>query len=55
MIADAGRLPARPESVADWEDLLVRFEIMPRVVRVTLEDGGDERQAQGVLLRMIEL
>jgi hypothetical protein len=54
MIVDTERLPARPESVADWEDLLVRFEIMPRVVRVTLEDVGDEAQAEEVLMRMID-
>ena len=31
-------LAARPESVMDWEDLLLRLEIVPRVVRNTVDD-----------------
>src|SRR5215218_5041696 len=36
-------LPATPPAVAEWEDLLVRLEIMPRALRAALEDalGGD--------------
>jgi hypothetical protein len=36
-------LPALPPAVAEWEDLLVRLEIMPRALRGTLEgrDGRD--------------
>ena len=30
-------LPALPPAVAEWEDLLVRLEIMPRALRGTLE------------------
>lgn len=30
-------LPGRPPSVAEWEDLLVRFEIMPRALRAALD------------------
>lgn len=38
MEADAlERLPRRPPSEVEWEDLLVRLEIVPRVVRNTLE------------------
>ena len=29
--------PAHPPSVAEWEDLLVRFEIMPRALRAALD------------------
>jgi hypothetical protein len=32
-------LPPLPPSVAEWEDLLVRLEIAPRALRVTLEDA----------------
>jgi hypothetical protein len=31
--------PPHPAHVADWEDLLVRMEIAPRALRVTLEDA----------------
>ncbi|MEX2584509.1 MAG: hypothetical protein WD766_14670 [Gemmatimonadota bacterium] len=33
----------RPESEVEWEDLLVRIEVMPRALRVLLEgvDGSD--------------
>jgi len=31
--------PPHPAHVADWEDLLVRLEIAPRALRVTLEDA----------------
>jgi hypothetical protein len=37
--------PALPADVAEWEDLLVRMEIMPRALRGTLEEiPGDERR-----------
>ncbi|HLL47489.1 MAG TPA: hypothetical protein VK399_12315 [Longimicrobiaceae bacterium] len=36
MVEDA---PPHPAHVADWEDLLVRLEIAPRALRVTLEDA----------------
>ena len=35
-------LTARPESVMDWEDLLLRLEIVPRVVRNTVDDLVDD-------------
>jgi hypothetical protein len=38
-------LPRLPRSVGDWEDLLVRLEIVPRVVRNTVEELIDERRA----------
>lgn len=34
--------PRHPPSVAEWEDLLVRLEIAPRALRVTLEDAPAE-------------
>ncbi|HEX2189787.1 MAG TPA: hypothetical protein VHG51_12850 [Longimicrobiaceae bacterium] len=39
-----GDVPRHPPSIAEWEDLLVRLEIAPRALRVTLEDApaGDE-------------
>jgi hypothetical protein len=47
-------LPARPAALPEWEDLLVRFEIMPRALRVTLEEAGrDPVGAAGILRRMV--
>lgn len=48
-IEEAGELPARPDSVAEWEDLLVRLEIAPRAVRVTLEEVEDSTSAARAL------
>ncbi|HEX6749353.1 MAG TPA: hypothetical protein VF092_18810 [Longimicrobium sp.] len=31
--------PARPASEMEWEELLVRYEIAPRALRVALSDG----------------
>ena len=42
-------LTARPESVMDWEDLLLRLEIVPRVVRNTVDDLVDESVGVRVL------
>jgi hypothetical protein len=36
---DLRTLPARPPSEVEWEDLLVRLEIMPRALRVAIEDA----------------
>lgn len=48
-------LPARPDSLPGWEDLLVRFEIMPRALRVTLEEAGrDPSTAAKILRRILE-
>lgn len=48
------RLPGRPDSVADWEDLLVRLEIVPRVVRHALDEVVDATAAAGVLAEATE-
>lgn len=34
----------RPSGVAEWEDLLVRFELAPRIARTVLEDIPAERR-----------
>jgi hypothetical protein len=43
-VDETSALPHRPESVGEWEDLLVRLEIVPRVVRNTVDEGasGDD-------------
>jgi hypothetical protein len=46
-----GSLPARPPSVAEWEELLLRMEIMPRALRITLEETGRDPDAAAELLR----
>lgn len=46
--------PALPPSVAEWEDLLIRMEIMQRVLRNTLESvPRDDRQAARVLEELL--
>lgn len=45
--------PARPGGLQEWEDLLVRFEIMARVLRVTLEDAEREPAVAMRVLRRI--
>ena len=54
---DAARiaaLPPRPADLPEWEDLLVRFEIMARALRVTLEEAdGGGAAAAGVLRRIV--
>lgn len=50
MQADEMReLPPRPDSVADWEDLLVRLEIVPRVVRNAVHDSATGVEATRLL------
>ncbi|MET0395483.1 MAG: hypothetical protein ABW277_01520 [Longimicrobiaceae bacterium] len=44
--------PPHPAHVADWEELLVRLEIAPRALRVTLEDApADNPQVRAVVAR----
>ena len=45
-------IPELPPTVAEWEDLLVRVEIMPRALRATL-DGGDEEVVSGTLGQLL--
>lgn len=46
----SGEAPRHPPSVAEWEDLLVRLEIAPRALRVTLEDApGDDPELRALL------
>jgi hypothetical protein len=42
---DPRTLPARPPSEVEWEDLLVRLEIMPRALRVAIEDAPADSPA----------
>jgi len=45
--------PAEPVDIAEWEDLLVRFEIMPRALRNTLERVAAEGAAREALLKLL--
>ncbi|HEU0052895.1 MAG TPA: hypothetical protein VFQ39_06945 [Longimicrobium sp.] len=38
MLGGFEKYPERPPSEAEWEDLLVRYEIAPRAVRIAVED-----------------
>lgn len=51
MVADPRTLPARPPSEVEWEDLLVRLEIMPRALRVAVEDAPADAPALARALR----
>jgi hypothetical protein len=44
----------RPPSEVEWEDLLVRLDIVPRAVRLAVEDVGDTPAVRGVLLRAVK-
>jgi len=47
-------IPARPPSVAEWEDLLVRLEIAPRALRVTLEEAASgDAEVRGLVARAV--
>ena len=49
MVEDA---PPHPPHLADWEDLLVRLEIAPRALRVTLEDApADDPETRAIVAR----
>jgi hypothetical protein len=47
-------LPALPPSIAEWEDLLVRVELMPRALRSTLEGAPGGPAVDGLLREMVE-
>lgn len=46
-------LAARPESIAEWEELLLRLEIGARALRNTLEEHPDEERAREVLGELV--
>ena len=51
MVEDAAPHPAH---VADWEDLLVRLEVAPRALRVTLEDApAEDPEVRGIVARAV--
>jgi hypothetical protein len=46
-------LPTRPFSEVEWEDLLVRLELMPRALRILLEDrDADDADVARVIHRL---
>ena len=47
-------LPASPPGVAEWEDLLVRLEIMPRALRGTLDDLHQGAQVREILRDLLD-
>jgi hypothetical protein len=47
------RRPVRPASEFEWEDLLVRLELMPRVLRIALESGRLAGQDTAEVLRAL--
>lgn len=47
-------IAVRPPSVAEWEDLLVRLEIAPRALRVTLEEApADDPEVLALMERAV--
>jgi hypothetical protein len=52
ILSDPRTLPARPPSEVEWEDLLVRLEIMPRALRVAIEDAPAEHPGVAQVLQM---
>lgn len=54
MTSELGRYAERPDSVGEWEDLLVRLEIVPRVARNAVEDVRDAAAARQVLNEAVE-
>ena len=51
---ELGAIPAHPATVGEWEELLLRMEVMPRVVRNTLEGGPDGARVREVLRALVE-
>lgn len=51
--SDLAAVAARPDGLPEWEDLLVRFEVMGRALRVTLEEARHEQDASAAVLRRI--
>lgn len=46
-------LPRRPDSEFEWEDLLLRIELMPRALNVELENAGG-RCPPGMLADLVD-
>lgn len=44
----------RPESEFEWEDLLVRLELMPRALRVTMGEVGASREVDSLLEALLK-
>ena len=43
----------RPESIAEWEELLVRIELMPRALRHAVEDAGEGDAVREILRALV--
>ena len=53
MTSPLQQFPERPPSEVEWEDLLVRLEIVPRALRLAVEDVGDSQKAREVLAHAV--
>lgn len=55
MTPDFARFPERPPSEVEWEELLVRYEITPRALRLAVEDapGGAAARIAAPLGRLL--
>ena len=53
MTSPLQQFPERPPSEVEWEDLLVRLEIVPRALRLAVEDVGDSPKARKVLANAV--
>src|SRR3712207_7358012 len=41
---DYAAFPERPPSEVEWEELLVRYEVTPRALRLAVDDAGPEHE-----------
>ena len=54
MTSPLQEFPERPPSEVEWEDLLVRLEIVPRALRLAVEDAGDSPRTRDVVAKAVE-
>lgn len=50
----APSLPPQPLEIAEWEDLLVRLEIMPRALRSTLDGVPNGAEIDRIISEMVQ-
>lgn len=50
-VGNLSRHPPRPVSEVEWEDLLLRIEVMPRALRFALEEMGRDSSRVAEVLR----
>ena len=53
-MTEVGALPQRPDSEVEWEDLLLRLEIVPRVARNEVDEVRDLASAAALLGEAID-